>query len=134
MRLRTEPRNERPFRGATRRETISQRTAMFLTGLMLAAAPVVAADEYTLKPFLVATYVSPMDSTKARVGNQIADMELSDETGWEAGLEWRFSHMFGVEAAYGHSEHEIDFGGQKLGDASYEPIYLGLNYHFFARE
>ncbi len=117
---------------------MSQRGAIFGAvlgvGLAIAAAPAVASDDYVFKPFAALTYSTPMDSSSARLGTEVAEIELSDESGWEAGLEWRFGKFLGIEASYGRSEHEIRFGGARLGDATFEPIYLALDFHIFARE
>lgn len=113
---------------------MSQRGASFILGVLLAAAPATAADEYTFKPFVAVTWAAPMDATDARLGTETGEIDLSDESGWEAGLEWRFGRFLGVEAAYGRSDHEIRFGGDAIGDATFEPLYLALNFHVVARE
>jgi hypothetical protein len=100
-------------------------------GLVLAAAPAFAAESYVFKPFFNVTYAMPTDNTQARVGALTGDVELSDESGWEAGLEWRFGRFLGLEAAYGQTDHEINFGDLHFADAEAGAIYVGLNFHVF---
>ena len=116
---------------------MSQRGAIWWTALALVAAPfaapVEAAEEYRFKPFIAATWSAPMDSTEAILGTETAEIELSDEAGWEIGAEWRFGRFLGLEASYGRSEHEIRFGNAAIGDATFEPLYVALDFHVFAR-
>jgi hypothetical protein len=104
--------------------------ATWALGLALTAAAAGAEGPYDWKPFAAVAWVSPIDETDARVGGEVRAVELSDELGWEAGVEWRFGRVWGIEASYARSEHEVEFGGGRLGEVTLEPVYLAVNLHF----
>lgn len=84
---------------------------------------------YDLKLFGGVTYVVPIDDSLALERGVPQPIELSRELGGELGVEWRWSHRFGIEASFGRSTHTIEHGGSSLGEVDYEPIYLGLDFH-----
>jgi hypothetical protein len=94
------------------------------------AVPAAAQAPYRFKPFAAASFVTALDESEARLGAAVDTVELSDESGFEVGCAWRIGRIVGVEASWGRSEHEVSFGGERLGEVALEPIAVALDLHF----
>jgi outer membrane protein W len=106
---------------------------LLLILLALAAAPLTAQSQLGLKLFGGAVWTTPMDDSRARLGGEVRSVELGDDIGWEAGLEWRITPLLGLEASMARTTHEVDFGGVRLGSVDLEPIFVSLNFHIVDR-
>lgn len=98
------------------------------------ATPVAAESRLGLKLFGGAVWVTPVDDSRVRLAGDVGTVELGDDIGWEAGLEWRITRLLGVEASLARTSHEVDFGASRLGRVELEPIYLSLNFHLVGDE
>lgn len=100
---------------------------------MLVAAPAGAESRLGLKLFGGAVWVTPVDDSRARLAGEVRTVELGDDIGWEAGLEWRLTQLLGIEGSIARTSHDVEFGGARLGSVDLEPIYLSLNFHIVDR-
>lgn len=100
--------------------------------VLATCTPGVRADsafEYVLKPYVAASYSTVLNGSQGRIGDEVAEIELTSELGWEIGVEWRFGRFLALEAAYASFEHDLEFGGRKLGTTTFEPLFVSLNWH-----
>jgi opacity protein-like surface antigen len=112
-----------------------QRIALLLPFALLAlvATPAAAESDLGLKLFGGAVWATPIDDSRARLGGEVRSVELEDDLGWEAGLEWRITPLLGLEASMARTTHDVEFGGARLGSVDLEPIYVSLNFHIVDR-
>ncbi len=103
-----------------------------LLSLAFAASTALADDDVrNLRLFATASRVTPLDDSRARLGGRTATVEAQGAFGWEAGLEWRITRALGVEVSLGRSTHDLEFGGQNLGQVRFEPVCAALDVHMF---
>jgi opacity protein-like surface antigen len=76
-----------------------------------------------------AVWTTPIDDSRARLGGEVRVVELGGDVGWEAGFEWRFSRLLGLEGSIARTSHDVDFGDARLGRVDFEPIFVSLNFH-----
>lgn len=107
---------------------------LLLTALSIwQAAPLAAETNTGIRLFGGAVWVTPIDDSRARLGGEVKTVELGDDIGWEAGLEWRITQLLGIEGSIARTSHDVEFGGARLGSVDLEPIYLSLNFHIVDR-
>lgn len=109
-------------------------THLFAATALILAAPQAARAEARVKLFAGAVWVAPIDDSRARLGNEVRVVELADDIGWEAGVEWRMTSLLGLEAAVARTTHDVSFGPARLGTVELEPIYISVNFHLIRTE
>jgi len=114
---------------------MTQRSVL-AAALVLALAPSAAGAERgsPLRLFAAVNWIAPLDDSPGRLDGDVASLEASSSSGWEAGLEWRFNPRFGLEASIARAELDIDFGADRLGTVDFDPIYLAFNVHVWEGE
>lgn len=103
-----------------------------LVSIVLVAAGVggvARAQDTHLKLYGGASYVSPLSRSSITLDAVTDSVEESKEAGWNAGLEARWSKLFGIEIDYVRATHDISFGGTTIGSASFSPLSATLNFH-----
>lgn len=109
-------------------------THLFAATALMLAAPQAARADARVKLFAGAVWVAPLDDSRARLGNEVRVVELADDIGWEAGVEWRMTSLLGLEAAVARTTHDVAFGPARLGTVELEPIYISVNFHLIRTE
>jgi outer membrane protein W len=119
-------------RNAIGRSTLAP--AMLAIGSAVLAPSLAQAqdDGYDFKMFAGGAYVSPLsDSSLSGIADSV---EASSEFGWEIGAEWKPSDRFGFELAYLDANHDVEADGTTIGDISFRPWNLSLNFHVVNRD
>ena len=121
------------------RRALAIGTLLAATAAIGIGAPAVADDDdayendqdqpYHTKIFLAAAYVSPLSKSDQNFDGVEDSVEATDKLGWEAGVAGRFNPLVGFELSYLNATHDVDFGGQKIGQADFEPISATLEFH-----
>jgi outer membrane protein W len=100
--------------------------------LALAAfQPAAAQDDWNVKFFGALAYVSPLGEDDVDVGSITDSIQASNETGWEAGLEFRFAKILGIEFSYLNSTHDVEGEDTTYGEVDFTPYNFALNFHLF---
>jgi len=108
---------------------------IILSGAMLlvlaAFQPAAAQDDWNVKFFGAMAYVAPLGTENVDISGVIDSVQAANETGWEAGLEFRFAKVLGLEVSYLNSTHDIEFGDTTLAQVDFTPYNVALNFHLF---
>jgi len=103
--------------------------------LALAAFPPAAAatapDEWNVKFFGAMAYVAPLGTEDVTINTVTDSVQAANETGWEAGLEFRFAKILGLEISYLNSTQDIEFGDTTIAKVDFTPYNMALNFHLF---
>lgn len=84
-----------------------------------------AEKDYDWKILAAAVWVSPLSDEEVS-GETI---ELSDEVGYELGLEWRATGLLGFEIDYLDVSQDVEESGTVVGEVDMNPISLSANFH-----
>jgi outer membrane protein W len=101
-------------------------------GLLLALAasqPAVADDITHFKLFGAYAYVSPLGEEDVDFEGVQDSLQAASEAGWEAGIEFRFIKLLGLEVSYLNSTNDIEFGDATIGEVDLTPYNVALNFH-----
>jgi len=96
---------------------------------LVAFQPAAAADITHFKLFGAVAYVSPLSESDVTISTITDSVQASNETGWEAGIEFRLNKLLGVEVSYLNSTNDLEFGGTKFGKVDFTPYNAALNFH-----
>ena len=102
-------------------------------GILLTVQPALAKD-HVIKLFATANYVYPLTDDDADIDLITDSIELTDELGWEAGVEWRVNRLIGLEVSYLLTEQDIEFGGDTLGEIETGMWTGAVNFHPIAAD
>ncbi|MGH9868029.1 MAG: hypothetical protein ACREAA_07700 [Candidatus Polarisedimenticolia bacterium] len=97
-------------------------------GILLTVQPALAQD-HVIKLFATANYVYPLADDDADIDAITDSIEVTDELGWEAGVEWRVNRLIGLEVSYLQAEQDIEFGGDTLGEVETGMWTGAVNFH-----
>ena len=96
---------------------------IILAGAMLLALaafqPAAAQDDWNVKFFGAMVYVSPLGTEDVTIGSVTDSIQAANETGWEAGFEFRFAKILGLEISYLNSTNDIEFDGTTIGEVDF---------------
>jgi outer membrane protein W len=118
------------------RLTMSKTRAFFLTLCAVAgafgAASAQAADSEVkhFKFFVGPVYAAPLEEDNVSFGGVTDSLAATDNFGWNAGFEWRFTKLLGAELDYSNTNEDLEFGGVRIGDTNFSPVTVTLNFHF----
>jgi outer membrane protein W len=98
-------------------------------GFALSAPGAQAQDMYDWKVFIAGAYVAPLSDTEI----DGEDVSLSDEFGYELGVEWRAINRLGFELAYFTVDQDVEVDGDTFGEIGFNPLNLTLNIHVINR-
>lgn len=101
---------------------------LFLAVAALAIQPAAAQDN-SFKIYGGLAYISPLSEEDVDFGSVSDSVEASSEAGWNVGVEFRFSELFGLEIDVVHATQDIEFGGDTIADVDFTPVSATLNFH-----
>jgi outer membrane protein W len=97
--------------------------------LALAAAQPALAQDTHFKLFGAISYISPLGEDDVTIGSITDSVQASNESGWEAGIEFRFVKLLGLEVSYLNATNDIEFGDTTIGEVDLTPYNVALNFH-----
>ena len=95
---------------------------------LFAAAPAMAQDQ-SFRIFVTANWIMPQAEEDVTLGLVNDTVKGEDETGYEAGFEWRAGKIIGLEGSYMFADQGIEFGGDNVGSMDQKTITAALNFH-----
>ena len=95
---------------------------------LFAAAPAVAQD-HVFKVFVTTNWISPQAEEEVTLGLVTDTVNGADDTGYEAGFEWRLNKLVGLEGSYMVADQGIEFGGDQIGSLDQKALTAALNFH-----
>lgn len=95
------------------------------------AAAASAPPDWNVKFFGAMVYVAPLGTEDVTVSSVTDSVQASTETGWEAGLEFRFAKILGLEISYLSSTQDIEVGDTTVATVDMTPYNMALNFHLF---
>jgi outer membrane protein W len=101
---------------------------LILAVMVLVAQPALAQDNM-FKVFGGLAYISPLDDEEVDFGTVKDSIEASEELGWTVGIEIRFTDAIGLELDAVRATHDIEFGGDAIGEIDFTPLSASLNFH-----
>jgi outer membrane protein W len=83
--------------------------------------------DYDWKLFLGGSYVSPLSNSNVTgIGTSL---EISNEVGYEVGVEWKGTDRFGFEIAYLDVDSDVKSTSGRVGGISMRPWNISMNFH-----
>ncbi|HEV8199138.1 MAG TPA: porin family protein [Candidatus Polarisedimenticolia bacterium] len=108
------------------------RTAFLFLAAMafLATAPALAQD-HKHRAFITADWVSPLATNDIDFETVQDAVQGTDDFGFEAGYEYRFSHLVGLEGSYmiGSNDFDLQDADTRLGTLDQQAVTAALNFH-----
>jgi hypothetical protein len=101
----------------------------------LATAPALAQD-HKHRAFITADWVSPLASNDIDFGAVQDAVQGTDDFGFEAGYEYRFSDLVGLEGSYliGSNDFDLQTADTKLGTVDQQAVTAALNFHVLGKK
>jgi outer membrane protein W len=74
-------------------------------------------------------YISPTGDDDIDFDGELEKIEAADEFGYNIGFEYRFSKLFGLDFDINSADHDVEVGGEVIGDTTMFPVSATLNFH-----
>jgi outer membrane protein W len=100
-----------------------------LGSALLLAAPQARAQDDSFKIYGAAAYVAPTSEDHVSISSISESVKASKELGWNAGFEFRFNKLLGLQVDYMKATQDVDVSGVKLGQVDFSPLSGTLNFH-----
>lgn len=106
-------------------------TVLLLVLLAAAGLTQTLAQGTKYKVYAGLSFIAPTGDDEVDIDGTLDTLEASAELGYTVGFEYRFTKLFGLDLDLASGKHDVEFGGEVIGETTMTPISASLNFHLF---